>query len=120
MSFECLASQSAIAVFTVETTVANEKAKKSKSKEPFSVTWDDNADFEWNFKVTKAATTVTKTTLDKHSKQQTTLPDDLHYDAKQLLKLFSMPSVMVRIFSCRFQVSKLFPEFLFLRRRRMV
>jgi len=79
----------------VEATAANEKTKKSKTKEAFKVTFDDNADFEWNFKVTKAATTVTKMTLDKHSKQQTTLPDDLHYDAKQLLKLFNMPSVMV-------------------------
>jgi len=44
--------------------------------------------------VTKAATTVTKVTLEKHSKQQTTLPEDLHYDASQLMKLSSMSSVM--------------------------
>lgn len=81
--------------FTVEPTSGNEKAKKSKTKQPFSVVFDDNVDLDWNFKVTKAATTVTKTTLDKHTKQQTTLPDDLHYDAKQLMKLFTMPSVMV-------------------------
>ena len=62
--------------------------------------FDENLDLDWHYKVTKAAITVTKTTLDKHTKQQTTLPEDLHYDAKQLMKLFTMPSVMVCLFVC--------------------
>ena len=76
-----------------ESTVA-EKTKRTKAKETFSVTMDESIDLDWHFKVTKAATTVTKVTLEKHSKQQTTLPEDLHYDASQLMKLSSMSSVM--------------------------
>jgi len=57
-------------------------------------TFDESIDLDWSFKVTKAATTVTKVTLEKHSKQQTTLPEDLHYDADQLMRLSSMPPVM--------------------------
>jgi len=77
---------------------AGEKTKRTKAKESFSVTIDDSVDLDWHFKVTKAATTVTKVTLEKHSKQQTTLPEDLHYDASQLMKLSSMSSVMASAF----------------------
>jgi len=71
-----------------------EKTKRTKVKEAFSVSFDESVDLDWHFKVTKASTTVTKVTLEKHSKQQTTLPEDLHYDANQLMKLSSMPAVM--------------------------
>ena len=77
-----------------ESTVGGEKSKRAKVKEAFRVSFDETIDLDWHFKVTKAATTVTKVTLEKHSKQQTTLPEDLHYDANQLMKLFSMPAVM--------------------------
>jgi len=73
---------------------AGEKSKRAKAKEAFVVNIDESIDLDWHFKVTKAATTVTKVTLEKHSKQQTTLPDDLHYDANELMKLSSMPAVM--------------------------
>jgi len=76
-----------------ESTVA-EKTKRTKVKEASSLTFDESIDLEWSFKVTKAATTVTKVTLERHSKQQTTLPQDLHFDASQLMKLSSMSSVM--------------------------
>jgi len=80
-----------------ESTVGGEKTKRAKAKEVFSVSCDESIDLEWHFKVTKAATTVTKVTLEKHSKQQTTLPEDLHYDANQLMKLSSMPAVMASL-----------------------
>ena len=91
----------------VSESTAGEKTKRSKVKEVFTVDFDDSIDFDWHFKVTKAATTVTKVTLEKHSKQQTTLPEDLHYDANQLMKLSSMPSVMASSLS-----SSWFPSFL--------
>jgi len=77
--------------------VAGEKTRRTKAKEAFSVTFDESVDLEWSFKCTRAATTVTKMTLEKHSKQQTTLPQDLHYDANQLMKLSTMPPVMASV-----------------------
>jgi len=73
---------------------AGEKTKRSRMKEAFLATFDESIDLDWSFKVTRATTTVTKVTLEKHSKQQTTLPEDLHYDANLLMRLTSMPSVM--------------------------
>jgi len=75
-------------------TTAAEKSKRAKAKEAVLATFDESVDLDWSFKVTRAATTVTKVTLEKHSKQQTTLPEDLHYDADQLMRLSSMPPVM--------------------------
>ena len=77
---------------------AGERTKRTKAKEAFVATFDESIDLDWSFKVTKAATTVTKVTLEKHSKQQTTLPEDLHYDADQLMRLTSMPPVMASSF----------------------
>ena len=78
---------------------AGEKSKRAKAKEAFAAAFDESVDLDWHFKVTKAATTVTKVTLEKHGKQQTTLPEDLHYDANQLMKLSCMPAVMARFLS---------------------
>ena len=85
---------------------AGEKSKRTKAKEAFLVSCDESIDLDWHLKVTKAATTVTKVTLEKHSKQQTTLPEDLHYDANQLMKLSSMPSVMVSLLVCLMTVTQ--------------
>ena len=82
------------AVLSASESTAVEKTKRAKVKEAFLVGFDESVDLDWSLKVTKSATTVTKVTLEKHSKQQTTLPEDLHYDASQLLKLWSMSSVM--------------------------
>ena len=75
-------------------TTARDKSKRTKAKEAFVVTFEESVDLEWSLKVTRAATTVTKVTLEKHSKQQTTLPEDLHYDGNELMRLSSMPPVM--------------------------
>jgi len=85
--------QHLVVLIDSESTVG-EKTKRTKTKEAFAVTFDESVDLDWSFKVTRAATTVTKVTLEKHSKQQTTLPEDLHYDANQLMRLTSMPPVM--------------------------
>ncbi len=54
-------------------------------------------DFESYFKQNpRAATTLSKSTLDKYSKSSTTLPEDLHYDADKLFRLFLKPDMMVR------------------------
>ena len=46
--------------------------------------------------MSRAATTLTKATLDRYGKAQTTLPEDLHYDADCLFKMFEKPKLMVR------------------------
>ena len=47
--------------------------------------------------MSRAATTLTKATLDRYGKAQTTLPEDLHYDADCLFKMFEKPKLMVRM-----------------------
>ena len=94
-------------IWTDSESTAVDKTKRTKVKESFSVNFDDSVDLDWHFRVTKAATTVTKVTLEKHSKQQTTLPEDLHYDANQLMKLTSMPPVMVGSLICHGKLTHL-------------
>lgn len=43
----------------------------------------------------QAATTLSKATLAKHTATKTTLPEDLHYDADKLFRLFIKPRIMV-------------------------
>ena len=73
-----------------------DKNKKSKDKkEAFVIKYEEDVDFDAKFKQTRAATMLTKATLDRYSKTQTTLPEDLHYDSDKLLKPFLKPKVMV-------------------------
>lgn len=78
---------------------AEKKSKKgvSKVKQAFVIDFDEDIDASWHLKETKAATTVTRATLNKNSKMETTLPEDLRYDAKLLLQLFDLPAVMVTL-----------------------
>lgn len=43
----------------------------------------------------QAATTLSKATLAKHTATKTTLPEDLHYDADKLFRLFIKLRIMV-------------------------
>ncbi|XP_066278785.1 condensin complex subunit 2-like isoform X1 [Branchiostoma lanceolatum] len=74
-----------------------EKKAKQK-KEPFVLVYQDpgEAEFEKQFIETKVATTLTKKTLDKYSKDSKTLPPDLSYKADALFRLFGKASVMVK------------------------
>ena len=74
-----------------------EKRTKVK-KEPFKIDYDADIKFEMLFKETRAATTLTKKTLDRYGKSESTLPEDLHYDADKLFRVFIKPKIMVRIF----------------------
>ena len=75
-----------------------EKKPRGK-KEPFRIDYGAEVDFDSCLKKTRAATTLTKTTLVKYSKSQTTLPKDLHYDGENLFKLSLKPTLMVRVHS---------------------
>lgn len=72
------------------------KAQKSKGKKHvFRIDFDEEVDFDSLFKVSKA-TALTKNTLTKYSKDQTTLPKDHHYDADTLFRLFMLRRRMIR------------------------
>lgn len=76
-----------------------DKSMKSKVKKPtFRIDFDEEIDFEKLFKIAKS-TTLTKATKSKYSKNQTTLPKDLHYEADKLFRVFRKPKLMVRLAS---------------------
>ncbi|XP_060588425.1 condensin complex subunit 2-like [Ruditapes philippinarum] len=72
------------------------QAQKSKGKKQvFRIDFDEEIDFESKFKISKA-TALTKNTLNKYSKDQTTLPKDHHYDADKLFRLFMLKRRMIK------------------------
>ena len=86
-------------VFFVDATSNAESAggekKPKEKKEAYVIDYKQEVDFEACFKESRASTTLTKATLDKYSNAQTTLPEDLHYEADQLFKVFANPKLMV-------------------------
>ncbi|CAH1783707.1 unnamed protein product [Owenia fusiformis] len=77
--------------------IADRTKKPREKKQAFRIDYDDTeVDFDNYFKESRAATTLAKTTLDKYSKSQTTLPEDLHYEAEKLFRIFIKPKVMVK------------------------
>lgn len=74
----------------------NVNKKPKEKKQAFKLDFSETVDFDAFFKRTRASTTLSKSTLDKHSKGQTTLPEDLHYQAEKLFRLFVKPKVMVK------------------------
>ena len=76
------------------------KGDKSKGKKTvFRIDFDEEIDFDSKFKKSKG-TALTKNTLNKYSKDQTTLPHDHHYDADKLFRLFLQKARMVGIDAC--------------------
>ncbi|XP_045188524.2 condensin complex subunit 2-like isoform X2 [Mercenaria mercenaria] len=72
------------------------QAQKSKGKKQvFRIDFDEEIDFDSKFKISKA-TALTKNTLNKYSKEQTTLPKDHHYDADKLFRLFMLKRRMIK------------------------
>ncbi|KAK7110884.1 condensin complex subunit 2-like [Littorina saxatilis] len=74
----------------------NSKSQKSKSKRPpFHLTYEKTNDLEGKFKASKA-TALTKATLQKYTKKKTTLPEDLHFQADKLFRLFHRQNIMIK------------------------
>uniref|UniRef100_UPI003590166D condensin complex subunit 2-like isoform X1 n=1 Tax=Myxine glutinosa TaxID=7769 RepID=UPI003590166D len=69
---------------------------RKKPKKVFELDFNKDADFEEDFRKPKAITVICKSTLLKHSTQATTLPDDLHYDPSNFLRLYLKPSVVLK------------------------
>ncbi|ELU01811.1 hypothetical protein CAPTEDRAFT_224498 [Capitella teleta] len=74
---------------------AAQMEKKTKEKSVFSIDYEKEEDLDSKLKKTRAATMLTRATLDRYSKSQTTLPEDLHYETEQLTKPFTKPEIMI-------------------------
>lgn len=77
-------------------TAEQQNKKKRAKKQPFCLKFDEEVDFELSFAKGKAATTLSKSTLAKYTADNTTLPEDAHYDVDKLFRLFIKPKLMVK------------------------
>ncbi|KAJ7356351.1 hypothetical protein OS493_025460 [Desmophyllum pertusum] len=77
-------------------TAEQQNKKKRAKKQPFTIKFDSEVDFGSSFSKGRAATTLSKLTLAKYTADKTTLPEDLHYDADKLFRLFIKPKIMVK------------------------
>ncbi|XP_031227661.1 condensin complex subunit 2 isoform X2 [Mastomys coucha] len=69
------------------------KNKKKSAKKDFEINFDDDIDFDAYFQKTKAATILTKSTLENQNWRATTLPTDFHYETDNLAQLHLKPGV---------------------------
>ncbi|XP_043537271.1 condensin complex subunit 2 [Chiloscyllium plagiosum] len=75
--------------------IANQN-KKKQAKKIFEIDFNEDINFEIQFRETRAATTISKAALDRRSRKLTTLPTDFHYDPDNITRLFLKPSVTVK------------------------
>ncbi|XP_048585600.1 condensin complex subunit 2 [Nematostella vectensis] len=87
---------SKLAGLATNNTDQDQSKKKKTKKDAFKVDFDAELDYKIYFTKGRAATTLAKSTLEKLSSDKTTLPEDLHYDADNLFRLFIKPKIMVR------------------------
>ncbi|XP_067857203.1 condensin complex subunit 2 isoform X2 [Heptranchias perlo] len=73
-----------------------DKDKKKQAKKTLEIAFNEKTNFETHFRETRAATTISKAALDRHSRKLTTLPTDFYYDPDNINRLFLKPSVMVK------------------------
>ncbi|KAK2572341.1 Condensin complex subunit 2 [Acropora cervicornis] len=91
-----LRSRFSKAIMNSASTAEQQNKKKRTKKQPFSLKFDSEVDFANSFAKGRAATTLSKTTLAKYTVDKTTLPEDLHFDADKLFRLFIKPKIMVK------------------------
>ncbi|XP_046924818.1 condensin complex subunit 2 isoform X1 [Lynx rufus] len=65
--------------------------KKKNTKKDFEIDFDDDIDFDIYFRKTKAATILTKSTLENQNWRATTLPTDFLYETDNLVQLHLKP-----------------------------
>ncbi|XP_076989884.1 condensin complex subunit 2 isoform X2 [Tamandua tetradactyla] len=73
-----------------EASSLSENRKKSTRKD-FEIDFEDDIDFDVYFRKTKAATVLTKSTLENQNWKTTTLPADFHYETDSLVRLHLKP-----------------------------
>ncbi|XP_040602174.1 condensin complex subunit 2 isoform X1 [Mesocricetus auratus] len=74
-------------------TASHVENKKKSAKKDFEINFDDDIDFDAYFRKTKAATTLTKSTLENQNWKVTTLPTDFHYETDALVQLHLKPGI---------------------------
>ncbi|XP_072122474.1 condensin complex subunit 2 [Mobula birostris] len=73
-----------------------DKNRKKQPKKAFEIDFEEKINFENHFRETRAATTISKATLDRHNGKLTTLPTDFHYDPDNITCLFLKPSIKIK------------------------
>ncbi|NP_001007981.3 condensin complex subunit 2 [Xenopus tropicalis] len=74
----------------------SDQQKVKKGKKVFELNFEDDVDFEVHFRKTRAATTLTKSTLESQNKKSTTLPADFHYDPDNIARMSLRPKDRIR------------------------
>ncbi|XP_017654810.1 condensin complex subunit 2 [Nannospalax galili] len=74
-------------------TASQVENKKKSAKKDFEIDFDEDIDFDTYFQKTKAATTLTKSTLENQNWKATTLPTDFHYETDTLVELYLKPGI---------------------------
>ncbi|XP_067560391.1 condensin complex subunit 2 isoform X1 [Pseudorca crassidens] len=72
-------------------TTSHSENRKKTTKKDFEIDFDDDIDFDVYFRKTKAATVLTKSTLENQNWRATTLPTDFHYETENLVQLHLKP-----------------------------
>ncbi|XP_058134089.1 condensin complex subunit 2 [Dasypus novemcinctus] len=67
------------------------ESRKKSTKKDFEIDFEDDIDFDVYFRKTRAATVLTKSTLENQSWRATTLPTDFHYEVNSLVQLHLKP-----------------------------
>ncbi|XP_006900758.1 PREDICTED: condensin complex subunit 2 [Elephantulus edwardii] len=67
--------------------------RKKNTKKDFEINFEDDTDFDAYFHKTKAATVLTRSTLENQNWRATTLPTDFHYEIDNLIQLYLKPGV---------------------------
>ncbi|XP_069475189.1 condensin complex subunit 2 [Ambystoma mexicanum] len=63
-----------------------------KAKVAYELNFEDDINFDVLFRETRAATTLSKLTLESWNKKSTTLPADFHYDPDNIIRLSLKPA----------------------------
>ncbi|XP_066123843.1 condensin complex subunit 2 isoform X1 [Saccopteryx bilineata] len=69
--------------------------RKKNTKKDFEIDFDDDIDFDVYFGKAKAATILTKSTLENQNWRATTLPTDFHYETEHLVQLHLKPGTRI-------------------------
>ncbi|XP_026544469.1 condensin complex subunit 2 [Notechis scutatus] len=68
-------------------------SKRKTMKKVFEVNFEEEVDFGFYFRKTRASTVLSKSTLQNQNKKSNTLPTDFHYDPDNLTQLFLKPQI---------------------------
>ncbi|XP_010636434.1 condensin complex subunit 2 isoform X2 [Fukomys damarensis] len=74
-------------------TTSQSETRKRSTKKDFEIDFDEDIDFDVYFRKSKAATVLSKSTLENQNYRATTLPTDFHYKIDTLVQLHLKPGL---------------------------